>query len=859
MSETNGTRKPKNSDPESSKRAAPIDPQGDAHKNAEYDGEWLEEGEELSYDEDKAEDKKARKAKKRTPTSEMLGEEYSMPSSEITMAEISPHIKPVPELASLTEEEWAPPEDTLDDFDPEPEQAPLDVDWMLAELEHKENSGHEVSNKEAMQLAMKVAGLEEPPSVEDSSEFDGTDEEESGADLDELSEMLAAGDTQPFDTPREETEEKAPENGEDDESEEEDVGSVDLDQLSMMLDDEIDYLEGENEKERESQEEEDEDDSDVVDLMNEPSQPVAESEEEAQEEDENDSDVVDLLNEPSQPVAESKEDEKEDEEEGIDLASLAAELGLDDPENIPTDESEAPTEEATPTTAPSVPEIGANVVETPAVIALGPVEGMDIAPEATEEDSETSEDSTSEEADEEPEEEMTSSEEEGDVDSEETSGDSEEETEAEEEEKAPKTKSIGGMSDKEYLPSIGEDGVAVWKPKYVPIPDIDIPMKVKKKLDAEEPRRLLLARNLVPMSSYEMGYTLYCLMNDESEAVRKAATRSLTEMPASIMRPIAEQKLPPQILDWIARNWFSETDPDRIIETIVFNSAVGDHTLEALVTICSETILDIISRNQVRMQNSPQLIFLFPYNPNTTIGLLNRVLEFARRQRLINDEEEERLIQRFENRDNPDWEADIDPDSPAARLKEAVPETHTEDGTLDWEFPGFMTDDFDSILDLDADAEIIDDKIKQKKDMRELIREMSVPQKLRLAVRGNMEARKILIEDRLQLVAVAVLKSPRITRTEIERAAESKTVQPEVIWAIAKDASAMRNYQIRWALVQNPKTPIQIATQVMGTLREKEVKTLSKSKAVPHAVSTIARQKREIAEQRAKRRQKKKK
>ena len=823
MSETNGTRKPKNKNPESSELDASLDYQG------ESDGGETSEDEDFWEETDDFIDDSPKKKKNKKHRNEIVGEEYSMPSSEITVATDSPNIMPVPELANLTEEEWAPPEDTLDDFDPEPEKAPLDLDWMLNELENPDGSGFDVSDEEAMELAMKVAGLESPPS-------ESTEQEKDDLQND-LTDTLASIDTQPFEIPSEnEEEEESPE-------EEEDIGSVDLDQLSMMLDDDFDQLDtnGDASKEEESpneqdEEEEQEDDDDVVDLFN----------DDGKEDSETDEPEEDM-------VPETAADDEED-EEGIDLASLAAELGLDDEESASEEEPEQETEEQSEKT-----EETAGVPAAPAVIALGPVEGMETI---AEEEPATEDEETTSDTEEEDEEESSDPNDDPDTETSEEETDDKtpvDETEESEVAEEKKEKKVGGMDDKEYLPSFNEDGVAVWKPKYVPIDELDIPVKIKKKLEADNARKMLLARNLVPMNNYEMGYTLYLLMNDENEAVRKAATKSLTEMPAAIMRPIAEQKLPNQILDWIARSRFSEDDPDRIIETIVFNSVVGDHTLEALVTICSETILDIISRNQVRMQRSPQLIFLFPYNPNTTIGLLNRVLEFAKRQRLINEEEEERLILQFENRDNPDWEAEVDPDSAAAKLKEAVPETRNEDGTLDWDFPGFMTDDFDSILDLDADAEIIDDKIKQKKDMRELIREMSVPQKLRLAVRGNMEARKILIDDRLQLVAVAVLKSPRITRTEIERAAESKTVQPEVIQAIAKDASAMRNYQTRWALVQNPKTPIQISTQIMGTLREKEIKILAKSKAVSQAVSTIARQKREIAEQRQKRRQKKKK
>ncbi len=386
---------------------------------------------------------------------------------------------------------------------------------------------------------------------------------------------------------------------------------------------------------------------------------------------------------------------------------------------------------------------------------------------------------------------------------------------------------------------------------YQPLTPEEIPEEIKKNLapQADPTRRMLLARNLAPMPPKEMGLTLFALMNDENKAVREAAEESLDDLPVGLIQTIASQKHPWKLNDYLARNFYTEDDPDRILETIIFNAATGTETLLLLTRVGPPKIVDLIANNQSRLQRSPQIISEFAKNPRVSIALLSRVLEFARRQRLITIDDENRLIDQFLGKVKPE---DIVPEK-------VVHEIKTEDGEVDWEYPSFLTSDFEADADLDAEAEIIESKIKNKLNMRDMVREMTVPQKMRLAVRGNMEARKILVDDALALVAKEVLRNPRVTATEIERAAESRTVDSEVLEQIAKMAAYTRTYAIRHALVTNPKTPLTIANKMLGTLFEKDIKIISKSRAVSSAIQSIARQKIDAQEARRRKAVKKKK
>ena len=403
-----------------------------------------------------------------------------------------------------------------------------------------------------------------------------------------------------------------------------------------------------------------------------------------------------------------------------------------------------------------------------------------------------------------------------------------------------------GPNTEEQLAELG--GVEII---YKPLDKDQIPSEIQKNLKpaADETRRLVLARNVVPMPPREMALTLFCLMDDENPAVREAAENSLDSLPPNIIRTIAGQNIHWKVLDYIARNSFSDDDEFKILETIILNPATGVETMMLLARVSSRGVVDLVINNQTRLQKTPQIVSEFSKNTRISIAQLSRALEFGRRMKLITIDQENRMIDLFIGK----------VDVQEIEVEEVVEQVIDKSGEVDWAFPSFMTSDFEADLDLDAEADVIESKILSKLNLREFVRKMTVPQKLRLAGRGNMEARKILIQDALALVSVAVLSNPRLTSTEVGATAEMRMTDPEVLEEISKKAAFTRSYQVRHALVWNPKTPLQIASKMMSTLTEKDIKTISKSRAVSQAISSIARQRLDAQAVRRKKREKKKK
>ena len=120
------------------------------------------------------------------------------------------------------------------------------------------------------------------------------------------------------------------------------------------------------------------------------------------------------------------------------------------------------------------------------------------------------------------------------------------------------------------------------------------------------------------------------------------------------------------------------------------------------------------------------------------------------------------------------------------------------------------------------------------------IQTMSVTEKLDLARKASKEARSILIRDSNKLVQLAVVNSPKISESEILAIATNRQVNYEVLKEIAMNREWLRNYQIRFALVNNPKTPLSIAMTQVSYLNQRDLGLLAKSKGVPRPIVIAA-------------------
>ncbi|MCC6848491.1 MAG: hypothetical protein IT294_08330 [Deltaproteobacteria bacterium] len=118
---------------------------------------------------------------------------------------------------------------------------------------------------------------------------------------------------------------------------------------------------------------------------------------------------------------------------------------------------------------------------------------------------------------------------------------------------------------------------------------------------------------------------------------------------------------------------------------------------------------------------------------------------------------------------------------------------------------------------------------------------MTVSEKIKLALRGNRDARMLLIRDANKMIRRFVLQNPRIGDEEIIAIAKNRSADDELLRLIGESREWTKNYQVRVSLVTNPKTPLVLSLRFLSGLHERDVRMLAKSKNVSATVSTAAK------------------
>ena len=118
---------------------------------------------------------------------------------------------------------------------------------------------------------------------------------------------------------------------------------------------------------------------------------------------------------------------------------------------------------------------------------------------------------------------------------------------------------------------------------------------------------------------------------------------------------------------------------------------------------------------------------------------------------------------------------------------------------------------------------------------------MNVSQKIKLALRGNRDARTLLARDNNKIIRRFVLNNPMLTEEEIINIARDKNATEEVLRCISERGDWLKSYGVRRALATNPKTPLPIAQKNLSTLLISDLARIAKSKDIPQAVVIQAR------------------
>ena len=370
---------------------------------------------------------------------------------------------------------------------------------------------------------------------------------------------------------------------------------------------------------------------------------------------------------------------------------------------------------------------------------------------------------------------------------------------------------------------------------------------------APQMARLMAARGLLPLAADELLEVLVTLRADEDQEVVEAAAETLEAQPVETLLAVASaSETSPTVLSYLA----SRADAQReIYEAVVLNAGTPDEAVAALASGTSDgSLLELISINQQRLIRAPAIIEALLGNPARTNEAERRAQEtrreFFEKERgaqQIADEMRARgmgaAAEFLETAESIGDGGDLTYDDAwllAAHIE--VSDADIDDSWLpaEWMEELFAESDEQRAANLErVIAETAAELGEVAPERVSLIRRvmlMKVKDRVKLAMKGDREARSILIRDSNRIVAVAVIHNPRITDQEVEGISAIRTVSDEVLRLIAMNRAWARSYPIIHNLARNPRTPIATAMNVLLRLQTKDLQQIAQNRNVSEAV-----------------------
>lgn len=334
----------------------------------------------------------------------------------------------------------------------------------------------------------------------------------------------------------------------------------------------------------------------------------------------------------------------------------------------------------------------------------------------------------------------------------------------------------------------------------------------------------MAAKGLVPLGPTDLITVLYQLSHDPDEQIRNAATQKASSLPENILQGALSGKVDNRVIDFYAKKL---VDRDKLLEVIILNHATADETIARLAKSTNEMLSELVATNEQRMLRFPQIIENLYNNKYARMSTVNRAIELAVRNNIILDG--------------------------IAAFKE-VAEAIKEELIIEERGPTPADEAFASALKMgeelgkESSNEEVEEELadavpqSEKKQMvHQQIANMSTTEKIRAAQLGEAVMRPYLIRDNNKLVAMAVIKSPRVQEMEATGYAKNKNLSEEVIRYIANNKNWTKTYTVKLALVENPKTPLPKVLGFLSHLRTNDLRSVSRSKGVPAAVAQAAR------------------
>jgi len=128
---------------------------------------------------------------------------------------------------------------------------------------------------------------------------------------------------------------------------------------------------------------------------------------------------------------------------------------------------------------------------------------------------------------------------------------------------------------------------------------------------------------------------------------------------------------------------------------------------------------------------------------------------------------------------------------------------------------------------------------QKRQTLIQKISAMTPIEKIKMALTGNQEERLALIRDSNKLVSRAVLSSPKLSDAEVEAYAAMKNVAEEVLRTIAMNRRFLKSYTVARALVNNPRSPLDVTLPLVNRMNDRDLKTLAMNRNVADVLRSM--------------------
>ena len=328
----------------------------------------------------------------------------------------------------------------------------------------------------------------------------------------------------------------------------------------------------------------------------------------------------------------------------------------------------------------------------------------------------------------------------------------------------------------------------------------------------EGPMKAMAARGLAPLAdARDLLSVLFQLSTDPDGQIRAAATKTARGLPENLTAPALERSdLSPKVLHFFA----ALVKRDSLAaEKILLNQVTADETIVDLGRRASEREVNLIVANEERLLRAPAIIGSIYANTKALQSVVDRAIELA-----IRNQVRVPGIAAWE-----DLVHELMSSGHVVRDEGPVADP-IEGGKLDQLVRRYMSL---------GDDEAIPNP--------QAVHELRVTTQMRIASMGPTMLRNALLRSRKSAVAMAAIKSPKVTEADAAKYAGNLSLGEEVIRYISSRREWTKSYGVKTALVNNPKCPMPSAMKLMPFLRERELSKLARSKNIPSALRAQAR------------------